>query len=129
MAKGTALGRVRGLGSAKSGVHHWWAQRVTAIANIAVVTWFIVSLVRLPDLSYFNVHSWLKQPMAAIPMLLFVGSIFYHFRLGVQVLIEDYAHEEGWKLGLLLALNFYTIAAAVIAVFAIARIALGGTVG
>lgn len=129
MAKGTALGRVRGLGSARSGVEHWWKQRVTAFANIALVTWFIVSLASLPDLSYFNVANWLRQPEAAIPMLLFVASIFYHFRLGVQVMIEDYAHEEGWKLGLILALNFYTVAAAVIAVFAIARIALGGNIG
>ncbi|MDT7935110.1 MAG: succinate dehydrogenase, hydrophobic membrane anchor protein [Sphingomonadaceae bacterium] len=129
MAKGTALGRVRGLGSARSGSSHWWAQRVTAFANIALMTWFIVSLVRLPDLTYFTVANWLRQPSAAIPMVLFVASVFYHFRLGVQVMIEDYAHEEGWKLSLVLALNFYVAVAGAVALFAILKLAFGGSVG
>jgi succinate dehydrogenase / fumarate reductase membrane anchor subunit len=129
MAKGTALGRVRGLGSARSGVSHWWAQRVTAFANIALMTWFIVSLVRLPDLTYFTAANWLRQPSVAIPMVLFVASVFYHFRLGVQVMIEDYAHEEGWKLGLVLALNFYVAVAGAVALFAILKLAFGGSVG
>lgn len=129
VARGTPLGRARGLGSAKSGVSHWWAQRVTAVANIALVAWFIVSLLRLPTLDYFNVVGWLSQPLAAIPMLLLIGSVFYHFRLGVQVMLEDYLHAEGGKLAAILALNFYVVGGAAIAAFAILKIAFGGPVG
>lgn len=129
MPKGTEIGRVRGLGAARSGVGHWWMQRVTAVANLALMTWFIVSLLRLPALDYFNVVGWLGQPLVAIPMLLLIGSVFYHFRLGVQVMIEDYFHEEGGKLAILMALNFYVVGGAAIAAFAIFKLAFGGPVG
>src|SRR5690606_11988058 len=72
MGRGTEIGRVRGLGAAKSGVHHWWLQRVTAIANLLLVVWFIVSLVRLPDLGYQTVTDWMAQPLVAVPLILFV---------------------------------------------------------
>lgn len=129
MGKGTAIGRVRGLGAAKSGVSHWWMQRLTAIANIALLTWFIVSLLRLPSLDFFNVGTWLRQPVAAVPMLLLIASVFHHFRLGMQVMIEDYLRDEGSKLVALIALNFYVLAAAALAVFAVLKIAFGGPVG
>lgn len=125
MGTGTELGRVRGLGAAKSGVGHWWHQRVTAVGNLVLVVWFIASLVRLPLLDYVSVTGWLRQPVAAIPMLLFIVSVFYHFRLGVQVFIEDYLHNEGTKLLALLALNFYALGGAAAAVFAVLKIALG----
>lgn len=125
MGTGTELGRVRGLGAAKSGVGHWWHQRVTAVGNLVLVVWFIASLVRLPLLDYASVTGWLRQPVAAIPMLLFIVSVFYHFRLGVQVFIEDYLHNEGTKLLALLALNFYALGGAAAAVFAVLKIALG----
>ena len=125
MGTGTELGRVRGLGSAKHGVGHWWQQRLTAVSNIALILWFIASLVRLPSLDYTSVIVWLRQPVAAIPMLLLIVSVFYHFRLGLQVFIEDYVHEEGSKLLALLLLNFYALAGAAAAVFAVLKIALG----
>ncbi len=125
MGTGTELGRVRGLGAAKSGVGHWWHQRVTAIGNLVLMLWFVFSLVRLPVLDYPTVVLWLRQPVAAIPMLLLIVSVFYHFRLGVQVFIEDYLHEEGGKLAALLALNFYALGGAAAAVFCVFKIALG----
>ena len=125
MGTGTEIGRVRGLGAAKSGVGHWWHQRVTAVANVVLVLWFVCSLVRLPALDYATVVLWLRQPVAAIPMLLLIVSVFYHFRLGVQVFIEDYLHHEGTKLLALLALNFYALGGAAAAVFAVLKIALG----
>ena len=125
MGTGTELGRVRGLGAAKSGVGHWWHQRVTAVANLVLLLWFVFSLVRLPALDYATVVLWLRQPVAAIPMLLLIVSVFYHFRLGVQVFIEDYLHHEGTKLLALLALNFYALGGAAAAVFAVFKIALG----
>ena len=125
MGTGTDLGRVRGLGAAKSGVDHWWHQRVTAVANLGLLLWFVITLVRLPALDYATVVAWLRQPVAAIPMLLLIVSVFYHFRLGVQVFIEDYLHNEGTKLLALLMLNFYALGGAAAAVFAVLKIALG----
>jgi succinate dehydrogenase / fumarate reductase, membrane anchor subunit len=124
MGAGTELGRVRGLGAAKDGVHHWWLQRVTAIANIVLVLWFVFSLVRLPGLDYSSVTLWLRQPVAAVPMLLLIASVFWHLRLGVQVLIEDYV-EGPARIIAMLALNFYVVAGAAAAVFAVLKIALG----
>ena len=125
MANRTELGRVRGLGAAKSGVHHWWMQRVTAVANVALVLWFVISLIRLPGLDHASVLVWLRQPVAAVPMLLLIISVFWHFRLGFQVFIEDYVHEEGLKLLALLGLNFYALAGAAAGIFAVLKIALG----
>lgn len=124
MGRGTEIGRVRGLGAAKSGVHHWWLQRVTAIANLLLVVWFIVSLVRLPDLGYQTVTGWMAQPLVAVPLILFVVSVFWHLRLGLQVLIEDYLH-EGTKVAALLALNAFAVAGGLVGVFSILKIALG----
>lgn len=125
MGTGTQLGRVRGLGTAKSGTGHWWQQRVTAIANLVLMAWFIVSLVRLPDLEYQTVVAWLQQPIAAIPLLLLIASVFYHFRLGVQVMLEDYIHHEGNKVLAMMLLNFFVVALAFTAVFSVLKIAFG----
>ncbi|MBC7506636.1 MAG: succinate dehydrogenase, hydrophobic membrane anchor protein [Sandarakinorhabdus sp.] len=124
MGAGTELGRVRGLGAAKDGVHHWWLQRVTAIANIVLMLWLVFSLVRLPSLDYASVTLWLRQPVAAVPMLLLIIAVFWHFRLGVQVMIEDYVHGQA-RVVAMLALNFYAIAGAAAAVFAVLKIAFG----
>ncbi|MGP1352085.1 MAG: succinate dehydrogenase, hydrophobic membrane anchor protein [Parasphingopyxis sp.] len=123
---GTGLGRVRGLGSAKQGTHHWWMQRLTAAGNLLLVSWFVVSLVRLPDLSHAVVTEWLAKPLVAVAMILLAGNVFWHLRLGLQVFIEDYVHNEASKLGLLVLLNFFAIGAGAIAIFSIARIAFGG---
>lgn len=125
MGTGTQLGRVRGLGTAKSGTGHFWLSRVTAVGNALLMIWFVASLIRLPSLSYPTVHVWLHQPVVAIPMLLLVASVFWHFRMGVQVWIEDYAHDEGTKVLSILALNLYTVAAAATAIFCILKIAFG----
>jgi succinate dehydrogenase / fumarate reductase, membrane anchor subunit len=125
MGTGTQLGRVRGLGTAKSGTGHWWQQRVTAIGNLVLMTWFIVSLVRLPNLEYPTMIAWLQQPIAAIPLLLLIASVFYHFRLGVQVMLEDYIHHEGNKVLAMMLLNFYVVALAFTAVFSVLKIAFG----
>jgi succinate dehydrogenase / fumarate reductase membrane anchor subunit len=124
MGAGTDLGRVRGLGSAKDGVHHWWLQRVTAIGNLVLMLWFIFSLVRLPALDYSSVTLWLRQPVAAVPMLLLIVSVFWHLRLGVQVLLEDYVQGSTRVVGML-ALNFYVVGGAAAAVFAVLKIAFG----
>lgn len=124
MGRGTEIGRVRGLGAAKSGVHHWWLQRVTAISNLALVVWFIVSLLRLPDYGHQTVVAWLGQPLVAVPMVLFTVSVFWHLRLGLQMLIEDYLH-GGARIAALLALSAFAVAGGLVGVFSILKIALG----
>lgn len=123
MGTGTQLGRVRGLGAAKSGTGHWWMQRVTAVSNFALMVWFVVSLVRLPALDYATVVAWLQQPLTAIPMLLLIASVFYHFRLGVQVVLEDYT--VGLRVPSLFLLNFFVIALGFTAAFCVLKIAFG----
>lgn len=127
MGTGTGLGRVRGLGSAKHGGAHWVLHRMTAVGNLLLMPWLLISLVRLPTYDFTTVTAWLAQPMAAVPMMLLVISVFWHFRIGLQVVIEDYVHEEGLKFASLTALTFYTLGAAAFALFAIAKIALTGT--
>lgn len=128
-ARGTELGRVRALGPARAGTHHWWSQRTTAIANLLLVAWFIVSLLRLPRLDYFTVANWLSQPVAAIPMLLLILSVFHHFRLGIQVMLEDYIPAEAPRRAAFLLLDFYVIAGGIAAAFAILKLAFGGPLG
>ncbi len=120
------LGRVRGLGSARSGAHHWWLERLTSVSTLLLFIWFAVSLLRLPGLDHETVTEWLRSPLAAVPMLLLIASTFWHLKLGLQVVIEDYAHEEGSKLFSILLLNFLTIAGAALAFFAVLKIAFGG---
>jgi succinate dehydrogenase / fumarate reductase membrane anchor subunit len=124
MGAGTELGRVRGLGSAKDGVHHWWLQRLTAAGNILLLLWFIGSLLALPSLDWMSVTAWLRQPIVAVPILLLIANVFWHFRLGLQVFIEDYVHGSG-RLVLIILLNFYTVAAGVACAFAVLKIAFG----
>ena len=126
MGTGTGLGRVRGLGSARSGTHHWWLQRVTAAANLILMNWFVVSIVRLPIVDHQAVVLWLKSPLVAVPLVLLVLSTFWHFRLGLQVFIEDYVHEEGNKVAALLLLNAYVFLCGALCVFSILKIAFGG---
>jgi succinate dehydrogenase / fumarate reductase, membrane anchor subunit len=125
MGRGTPLGRVRGLGAAHAGPHHWWMQRVTAGANLLLLIWFVVSLARLPVLDHQAMVLWLKSPLVAVPLLLLVVSVCYHMRLGLQVVIEDYVH-EGTKIVLTLLANAYAVTIAVLCVFSILKIAFGG---
>jgi succinate dehydrogenase / fumarate reductase membrane anchor subunit len=126
MGSGTSIGRVRGLGSAHEGTHHWWHQRVTAGSNLVLMTWLIVSLIRLPDLGYETVQAWLSAPVAAVPMILLVISVFYHLRMGLQVVIEDYQHDES-RIVLMTLLNFFAIGGAVFAIFSVLKIAFAVT--
>ncbi|MET0270220.1 MAG: succinate dehydrogenase, hydrophobic membrane anchor protein [Sphingomonas sp.] len=128
MGTGTGIGRVRGLGSAKHGAQHWWRQRLTAGGNLLLVLWFVVSIVRLPVLDHATVVAWIASPFVAVPLILLAVNVFYHLRLGLQVVIEDYQHDES-RIVALVALNFYTIGAAALAVFSIAKIAFGGVAG
>ena len=129
MSMETPLGRVRGLGSSGEGAHHWWLERLTSLSTFLLLVWFAVSLVRLPMLDHATVTEWLAAPLVAVPRLLLVISTFWHLKLGLQVVVEDYVHEEGSKFFWLVVINFAAILAGALALFAVLKIALGGSAG
>jgi len=126
MGNGTRLGRVRGLGSARSGTHHWISQRVTAVGNLLLVTWFVLSLAMLPAYDHAAITGWLSQPIVAVPMLLIIVNTFYHMRLGLQVMAEDYVHDEGLKFATLILITFFVVGCAAVSLFSVAKIAFAG---
>lgn len=122
------LANARGLGSAQEGVHHWWGQRVSAFLMIPLSTWMIYTLIammRAPDARY--VQSWLTDPLAALPLAALIALMFYHARLGLQVVIEDYVHSQQWKITLLLLNIFFCAAGTAISVLAILKLHLSAT--
>jgi succinate dehydrogenase / fumarate reductase membrane anchor subunit len=123
----TPLGRVRGLGSARHGAHHWWLERLTSVSTLILFVWFIVSLLRLPEIDRGTVVEWLGGPFGAVPMALLIVSIFWHLKLGLIVVIEDYVHEDGNRLFWVTVVNFLAVLGAGLALFAILKIALSGS--
>jgi len=120
----TPLGRVRGLGSARSGTEHFWRQRLTAVALVPLTIWFVWSVARYAGAPYAEVLEFLHDPINAVLMLLFVLAGLYHMVLGVQVVIEDYIHHEGRKLALLMFANFAAFFVGMTCVIAVLRIAV-----
>lgn len=105
---GSALGR----GAAKTGVHHWWVQRLTAIALVPLGIWFVVSLLSLPSLGYSAVSAWMSQGWTAVLLILFVLTLAWHSQLGVRVVVEDYVHGAGPKSALLVLVTYLHVIAA-----------------
>ncbi|ROP91257.1 succinate dehydrogenase / fumarate reductase membrane anchor subunit [Stella humosa] len=120
----SSLGRVRGLGSAKDGVHHWWVQRLTAVALVPLALWFVAALVCQVGASHASVTAWLSSPLPAIVMVLLSIATFYHAALGLQVVIEDYVSHEGLRLVAIAAMKLACFGLAVAAIFAVLKIAL-----
>lgn len=121
MVEGTSIA-APGAGADKAATHHWWHQRLTAGSNLVLMLWLMISLALLPAYDFATVSAWLASPWAAVPMLLLVISTFYHFRLGLQVVIEDYQHNES-RVVLLILLTFFTIGAGTLAIFSILKVA------
>jgi succinate dehydrogenase / fumarate reductase membrane anchor subunit len=121
------LGRAIGLGSAKEGVEHWWAQRITAIALVPLSLWFVSAVIALIGADLETVQNWVSQPLAAILLVLLLIAMFYHLSLGIQVVIEDYVHTELARLGLVVVVRLLSFGFAVAGIFAVLSIALGST--
>jgi succinate dehydrogenase / fumarate reductase membrane anchor subunit len=120
------VARVRGLGSARDGTHHWWLQRVTAVALVPLVVWFVVSLLRFAPESQAAARAWIASPVTTVMLILAIAVGFWHAALGVQVVIEDYVHAKGWRIGLDMAVKFAAVALALAGLVAIFRVAFGG---
>lgn len=121
----TPLGKVRGLGSAGHGGHHWLEERFTSVALLLLSLWLIFSLIMLPNFSLEIVKEWLGSAWGAIPMALFVITAFKHGLDGLQVAVDDYVHEEGTRVGIHFILTMVAVAGASVALFALAKIAFG----
>jgi len=125
MSVRSPLSRVLGLGSAKDGTSHWWAQRVTAVALIPLTLWFFFSLLTLPGLEYESVRTWLSVPISGFLAVLLVAVLAYHSYLGTTVIVEDYVTTSGMKILSLMVLQFLYVLAGGAAIFAILRVVFG----
>jgi succinate dehydrogenase / fumarate reductase membrane anchor subunit len=122
----TALGRVRGLGSAREGTDHFWRQRLTAVANIPLILFFVGLIISLNGASYDEVRATLASPFVALMVLFILASVLFHMRLGMQSIIEDYVHAEGLKIVCVVLNTFFPIIIGAACLFALLTIVFGG---
>jgi succinate dehydrogenase / fumarate reductase membrane anchor subunit len=125
MSMRTPLGRVRGLGSAKTGTEEFWLQRVTAIAGIPLTLAGLSLVISLTGRSYPAVKQILGSPLVAVLMILFIVALVVHMRIGVKVVIEDYVYDKNQKVTLLIFNTFFAWAIGLACVFAILKISFG----
>ncbi|WP_439579139.1 succinate dehydrogenase, hydrophobic membrane anchor protein [Elioraea sp.] len=118
------LGRVRGLGAAKEGAHHWWVQRLTAVALVPLTLWFIASVIVLAGASHGEVVLWMARPHNTVLLLVLIGATFWHGALGLQVVIEDYIRSDGTRLAAMLAMKAAMLLLALFAAIAVLKVAL-----
>jgi succinate dehydrogenase / fumarate reductase, membrane anchor subunit len=125
MALQTPIRRARGLGSAREGVSHWKMQRLTAISNALLVLWFVFSVATFREASFDAVAAWLARPLPAVLMVLLLVSVFWHARLGLQVIIEDYVHSEPARIASLVAVTLLTFGLGAACIIAVLKVSIG----
>jgi succinate dehydrogenase / fumarate reductase membrane anchor subunit len=118
------LARARGLGSARAGSHHWWMQRLTALALLPLTLWFIFSVIHLAGASHEAVIAWLSAPLTLGLMLGLIVATFHHLQLGLQVVIEDYVHHEPIKMGSILLMKGVCVLLALVCIVSVLKIGL-----
>ena len=126
MAMRSTLGRVRGLGSSGDGSHHWWIQRLTAVALIPLGIWFIFAVLSFVGTDYAQFKAWAGHHGNALMLILFIITAFHHAQLGMQVVIEDYIHGEAVKITSILLIKFVSFMFAVSCILAVLRLYFGG---
>ncbi len=126
MSMRSPLGRVRGLGSAREGAGHWWAQRMTSLALVPLALWFVASVIGLTGADHATARDWIGSPVAASLLLLLIVATFYHGALGLQVIIEDYIHHEGVKVASSIAVNALSLLCGLAGVLAVLKVLFGG---
>ncbi len=129
MGNGTSIGKVRGFGSSRHGPHHWLMQRFTAAGNLLLGMYLVFAFLMLPDFTYPVIAAWVSSPVQAIAVALFVISTFWHARLGLQVVVEDYIHEAGSKFAVMLVLNLACFGGAAAGLFFLLALVVQGTSG
>ncbi len=122
----TPLKNVRGLGSAKEGTSHWWHQKITAVALIPLFVIALAYVISLVGADYERVRYILSLPFTSLILLLLIGMTFYHMKLGLQVVIEDYIHSEGSKMILLLLNSFFCVVVGLASALAVLKLAFVG---
>lgn len=122
----TPMARVRGLGSAKDGTGHWWAQRLTALALIPLTIWFVASVIATVGADFAAMRAWVGSPVVAGLLVLLIVATFYHGYLGLQVVVEDYIHHEGVKIATIIALKGLSILLGLAGVLAVLTILFQG---
>jgi succinate dehydrogenase / fumarate reductase membrane anchor subunit len=120
----TPLGRARGLGAAKSGMHHWWTQRVTSAALLPLTLWFVLSAASLAGAGHAATVEWIARPWNAVLLLATIGLTFHHTASGLQVIIEDYVRQEWVKITAILVTKAICVVLALAAALAVLRIAV-----
>lgn len=118
------LERALNFGSAGSGVHHWWAQRFSAIVLIPSTLWLVWTLSVLAGADYATARDWIAAPWNATMAVLLVAATFYHARLGIQVVIEDYVHRRALEVGLQILVAATALVGAIASTIAILKVAL-----
>jgi succinate dehydrogenase / fumarate reductase membrane anchor subunit len=126
MSLRSPLGRARGLGSAKSGTQHWWAQRLTAVALVPLTIWFVIAIIGVTGGDHASARAFIGNPVTAVLLILLIVATFHHAQLGLQVVIEDYVHSKSSEIVLLLLVKGAAIVLATAAIFAVLSIAFGG---
>jgi succinate dehydrogenase / fumarate reductase membrane anchor subunit len=120
------LGRARGLGAAKSGLSHWWAERLTSVALVPLTLWFVYAVLHLSSRDRAHVQHFASSPINATLLLALVLITFHHMQLGLQVVIEDYVHSEGTKLVALLAIKGVALLLAIACSISVLKLAFAG---
>jgi succinate dehydrogenase / fumarate reductase membrane anchor subunit len=125
MSMRTPLAQVRGHGSAKSGAHHWWAQRLSAIALIPLILWFVASLAAVATGDYATAVDWLRLPWNSALLILLIGVMFYHAQLGMQVVFEDYISAYWLQVASIILVRFLAMLLSVVSIIAVLRVSWG----